>query len=73
MRITGPRFTFTDLQARNDLRTKKKNTAAMAVAIELDKPAKKSRVINHRPSSTSPRPYSVAKDLNYHMQFTRLL
>ena len=76
MYVTGPKFTFTDLQARHDIDTGYANRPAMAIAIELDLPVVEDTHVysNHDLGRyANGFPYHVRRDLDHHMHFTRLL
>ncbi len=76
MQVTGPRFTFTDLQMRHDIDTGYANTPAMAIAIELDLPVvQETHTYGQHDLGryTNGFPMHVSRDLEHHMHFTRLL
>lgn len=75
MYITGPQFTFTDLQARNDIDVGYANRPAMAIAIELDIPIVQTETVYSHDLGRYANgfPAHTSRDLDHHMRFTKLL
>lgn len=67
MKVNTPKFTFTDLQLRHDLKTGRKNKKAMIIADELDRTGTKYSPRYQPPHQTT------AQEVNQQMKFSRLL